>query len=233
MVGARGFEPPTSCTPSRSPQARIAYLRNCSSCMCRICRMCGGGRATLGRLLPGSGRAGEWAAERDEPGRRGERPEARQPMLHDRNAQAPHAAFAGQSPDEMYFGRGAHVPAKFAAAGAAAPRRRLKIRRAAPSPPRERRCPRTPSSPQRRRRERQSAGRAGTPPARRCVTASVTSSRTARVAPPRNGGAPLVCRPSGTFRRMSRRVAGRTGRGDGGTRRGPGVEDSSGTYRMS
>jgi hypothetical protein len=42
-----------------------------------------------------------------------------------------HAAFDGPTPDEMYFGTGAHVPAQPAAARAEARRRRLERNRAA------------------------------------------------------------------------------------------------------
>ncbi|MCK6480277.1 MAG: DDE-type integrase/transposase/recombinase [Planctomycetes bacterium] len=47
------------------------------------------------------------------------------------NARVPHAAFEGQTPDEMYFGTGDHVPGELAAAKAEARRRRLEVNRAA------------------------------------------------------------------------------------------------------
>jgi transposase InsO family protein len=45
------------------------------------------------------------------------------------NTVVPHAAFAGQTPDEMYFGRGEQVPADLAAAHARARDARLKANR--------------------------------------------------------------------------------------------------------
>jgi transposase InsO family protein len=47
------------------------------------------------------------------------------------NGAIPHSALGGQTPDEMYFGTGAHVPAQLAAARVAARRRRLERNRAA------------------------------------------------------------------------------------------------------
>jgi len=44
----------------------------------------------------------------------------------------PHAAFAGQTPDEMYFGRGDHVPGELAAGHARARTARLKSNRELP-----------------------------------------------------------------------------------------------------
>ena len=46
------------------------------------------------------------------------------------NATIPHAAFSGQTPDEIYFGRGDGIPAKLKAGRDAARARRLKIHRA-------------------------------------------------------------------------------------------------------
>ena len=46
------------------------------------------------------------------------------------NATIPHAAFAGQPPDEIYFGRGEGIPAKLEAGRRAARARRLKVNRA-------------------------------------------------------------------------------------------------------
>ena len=47
------------------------------------------------------------------------------------NATIPHAAFAGQTPDEVYFGKGRKVPAELEAARRAARARRLAANRAA------------------------------------------------------------------------------------------------------
>ncbi|TFH24092.1 MAG: transposase, partial [Myxococcales bacterium] len=46
------------------------------------------------------------------------------------NATIPHAAFSGQTPDEVYFGRGAEIPAQLEAAKRAAQARRLAANRA-------------------------------------------------------------------------------------------------------
>ena len=46
------------------------------------------------------------------------------------NATIPHAAFSGQTPDEVYFGRGAEIPAELEAAKRAAQARRLAANRA-------------------------------------------------------------------------------------------------------
>jgi transposase InsO family protein len=46
------------------------------------------------------------------------------------NATIPHAAFSGQTPDEVYFGRGAEIPAELEAAKRAAQARRLATNRA-------------------------------------------------------------------------------------------------------
>jgi putative transposase len=48
------------------------------------------------------------------------------------NTVVPHAAFAGQTPDEMYFGRGDHVPGELAAGRARARAARLKSNRGLP-----------------------------------------------------------------------------------------------------
>jgi hypothetical protein len=50
------------------------------------------------------------------------------------NTRLPHSAFAGQTPDEMYFGTGADIPAQLAAACKAARDRRLKENRAQSCP---------------------------------------------------------------------------------------------------
>ncbi len=46
------------------------------------------------------------------------------------NATIPHAAFSGQTPDEMVFGRGEGIPAKLEASRHAARAKRLKVNRA-------------------------------------------------------------------------------------------------------
>jgi len=46
------------------------------------------------------------------------------------NSRLPHSAFDGQTPDEMYFGTGAHVPDALAAARAVARQARLATNRA-------------------------------------------------------------------------------------------------------
>jgi putative transposase len=51
--------------------------------------------------------------------------------VEEHNARLPHAAFEGQTPDEMYFGTGGHVPGELVAARAEARRRRLEVHRAA------------------------------------------------------------------------------------------------------
>jgi putative transposase len=48
------------------------------------------------------------------------------------NTVVPHAAFAGQTPDEMYFGRGDHVPGELAAGHARARAARLESNRELP-----------------------------------------------------------------------------------------------------
>ena len=47
------------------------------------------------------------------------------------NTAMPHSAFLGQTPDEIYFGTGDHVPAELKAAHRAAQQRRLTENRAA------------------------------------------------------------------------------------------------------
>jgi transposase InsO family protein len=49
--------------------------------------------------------------------------------VEEHNARIPHAAFDGQTPNEMYFGTGGHVPTQLAAARVAARRRRLAVNR--------------------------------------------------------------------------------------------------------
>jgi transposase InsO family protein len=46
------------------------------------------------------------------------------------NERIPHAAFDGQTPDEIYFGRGAHVPDELAVARREARKRRVELNRA-------------------------------------------------------------------------------------------------------
>jgi hypothetical protein len=57
--------------------------------------------------------------------------------VHEHNAVLPHAAFQGQTPDEMYFGRGAHIPDQLT-------RRRLKARQQRLERNREAACSRCP-----------------------------------------------------------------------------------------
>ena len=47
------------------------------------------------------------------------------------NSEIPHAAFRGQTPDEMYFGKGAHLPDQLAAAKKEALAARLAANRGA------------------------------------------------------------------------------------------------------
>jgi putative transposase len=49
--------------------------------------------------------------------------------VHEHNTVLPHSAFRGQTPDEMYFGRGDAVPADLAARAAAARRARVEANR--------------------------------------------------------------------------------------------------------
>ena len=49
--------------------------------------------------------------------------------VEEHNTRVPHAAFDGQTPDEMYFGTGEHVPAALAIARTDARRRRLEVDR--------------------------------------------------------------------------------------------------------
>jgi transposase InsO family protein len=51
--------------------------------------------------------------------------------VHEHNHLLPHSAFRGQTPDEMYFGTGAGVPAELASHAAAARRARIKWNRSA------------------------------------------------------------------------------------------------------
>ena len=51
--------------------------------------------------------------------------------VEEHNGVLPHSAFRGQTPDEMYFGTGAAVPERLAAAKQDARRRRLEVNRAA------------------------------------------------------------------------------------------------------
>jgi len=50
--------------------------------------------------------------------------------VDEHNVRVPHAAFDGQTPDEVYFGTGGHVPAALAVARTEARRRRLDVHRA-------------------------------------------------------------------------------------------------------
>ena len=49
--------------------------------------------------------------------------------VDEHNGVLPHSAFAGQTPDEMYLGTGAAIPAEVAARGDAARRARLQANR--------------------------------------------------------------------------------------------------------
>jgi hypothetical protein len=49
--------------------------------------------------------------------------------VREHNSKIPHAAFQGQTPDEMYFGTGASVPDTLAAARRAARQARLDFNR--------------------------------------------------------------------------------------------------------
>jgi putative transposase len=51
--------------------------------------------------------------------------------VHEHNHVLPHSAFRGQTPDEMYFGTGAAVPAELASRAAAARRARIQGNRSA------------------------------------------------------------------------------------------------------
>jgi putative transposase len=51
--------------------------------------------------------------------------------VHQHNTVMPHSAFDGQTPDEMYCGRGVHVPDQLAEARREARRQRLKANRQA------------------------------------------------------------------------------------------------------
>ncbi len=54
--------------------------------------------------------------------------------VDEHNTHIPHSAFDGQTPDEMYFGRGEHIPDQLAAAKKAARQSRLKVNRATTCP---------------------------------------------------------------------------------------------------
>ncbi len=49
--------------------------------------------------------------------------------VHEHNTRLPHSAFRGQTPDEMYFGTGEHVPAELEAARQESRRTRLEENR--------------------------------------------------------------------------------------------------------
>jgi hypothetical protein len=51
--------------------------------------------------------------------------------VQEHNTVLPHSAFRGQTPDEMYFGRGDAVPADLTACAAAARRARIEANRSA------------------------------------------------------------------------------------------------------
>jgi hypothetical protein len=55
--------------------------------------------------------------------------------VHEHNHVLPHSAFRGQTPDEMYFGSGAAVPAELASRGVAARRARQEGIDRRPAPP--------------------------------------------------------------------------------------------------
>ena len=48
--------------------------------------------------------------------------------VEEHNQRLPHSAFRGQTPDEMYFGKGGSVPDELASANKAARRSRLALR---------------------------------------------------------------------------------------------------------
>jgi putative transposase len=50
--------------------------------------------------------------------------------VDEHNSRLPHSAFRGQTPDEMYFGTGGHIPDQLAAARKAARQSRMKLNRA-------------------------------------------------------------------------------------------------------
>jgi hypothetical protein len=49
--------------------------------------------------------------------------------VDEHNTTLPHSAFKGQTPDEMYFGTGGHIPEQLQAARLAARQQRLRINR--------------------------------------------------------------------------------------------------------
>ena len=54
--------------------------------------------------------------------------------VDEHNTRLPHSAFRGQTPDEMYFGTGGHVPGELEARRKAARRSRLEANRAMACP---------------------------------------------------------------------------------------------------
>ena len=50
--------------------------------------------------------------------------------VDEHNTRLPHSAFRGQTPDEMYFGTGAHIPGELDAAKKIARQSRMKLNRA-------------------------------------------------------------------------------------------------------
>jgi hypothetical protein len=49
--------------------------------------------------------------------------------VHEHNTRLPHSAFLGQTPDEMYFGTGSHIPDELEAARQEARRARAEANR--------------------------------------------------------------------------------------------------------
>ncbi len=49
--------------------------------------------------------------------------------VDEHNTRLPHSAFRGQTPDEMYFGTGAHIPDELDAAKKVARQSRMKLNR--------------------------------------------------------------------------------------------------------
>ena len=49
--------------------------------------------------------------------------------VDEHNARLPHSAFRGQTPDEMYFGTGDHIPGELEAAKRAARQTRMEVNR--------------------------------------------------------------------------------------------------------
>ena len=54
--------------------------------------------------------------------------------VHEHNTHLPHSAFRGQTPDEMYFGTGAHIPGELDAAREVARQSRMEVNRATSCP---------------------------------------------------------------------------------------------------